>query len=66
MNHDEFVQRLDAAILSGLSNAKAARQAGVNETTIRRRKSELVRTGHVFPNTQLCKPEDNDGNQIPR
>lgn len=46
----EFLRQLDTAIMSGLSSSKVARLIGVNEKTVRRRKADLGRAGHRFPN----------------
>lgn len=56
---DEFLRLLDAAILSGGSSAQVARQVGVNEVTVRRRKAALGRAGHVFTTAQRNRREDN-------
>jgi FixJ family two-component response regulator len=42
---EQFLRTLDAAIISGGSNAQIARQISVNEVTVRRRKAELGRAG---------------------
>lgn len=54
----EFMRQLDAAILSGLSSAKVARQIGVNEVTVRRRKAALAAEGHAFRNARGIMPEE--------
>jgi transposase len=57
MTHSEFESALDSAILSGLSSAQVARLIGVSEKTVRRRKADLGRAGHKFPNyTQGAMP----------
>jgi transposase-like protein len=57
------MRQLDAAILSGASSARVARQIGVNEVTVRRRKATLGREGHVFPIAQRDRREDNHATQ---
>jgi transposase-like protein len=48
MTHDEFLAKLDGAILSGASAAQVARGLGLNQTTVRRRKAALRAAGHNF------------------
>jgi NADH/NAD ratio-sensing transcriptional regulator Rex len=45
LNHSEFLDRLDAAIITGGSSAQIARKIGVNEVTVRRRKAALGQAG---------------------
>jgi transposase-like protein len=52
MTHSEFLDRLDAEILTGHSLASIARSFEVNQVTVRRRKSALRAAGHVFAATQ--------------
>lgn len=56
-HHDEFKQRLDAAILSGQSLSKIARAFQINQTTVSRRKASLRDAGHRISNTPGSRPE---------
>lgn len=53
---EDFFKVLDAAIVSGGSNAQIARQVGVGEVTIRRRKAQLGQAG-LLPASQRIKRE---------
>jgi hypothetical protein len=53
---EQFLRTLDAAIVSGGSNAQIARQVSVGEVTVRRRKAELGRAG-LLPASQRNKRE---------
>ena len=60
MNHDDFLQKLDAAIIAGGSNSQLARELGVGEVTIRRRKARLGQAGLLPTTTQRVKREAHD------
>lgn len=56
MSRDEFLDRLDAAILSGSSLSRLVREFPIHPTTIRRRKAALRAAGHTIPSAQGYDP----------
>jgi hypothetical protein len=48
MTYSDFLTTLDSALLTGASTAVVARTLGLNQTTVRRRKSALRAAGHTF------------------
>jgi len=54
VSREDFLNRLDAAILNGQSLSQLVREFPIHPTTIRRRKAALRAAGHVISYAQGC------------